>query len=199
MIPGFTPHPDKAKLDQLLPYIQEYQALAVKHGIPDIFQDNGGKLLQVLLTLGLSVIPGREGNDAEDALDATDPSTRRQYELKSVNLDLQDTFTTHHHLNPTILAKYRKATWIFATYCGIDIQEIYRVEPEALSKYFDRWEQKLIDNPKLTHINNPKIPVSHVRKYGELIFGSIPPKRPPKPRKKRKKDESAAPDPDLFS
>jgi hypothetical protein len=43
------PHSDKTILDDLFPYIQKYQELASKHGINDIFQDNGGKLLQVLL------------------------------------------------------------------------------------------------------------------------------------------------------
>jgi len=37
-----TPHPDKAILDDLFPYIQRYQDLAVRHGINDIFQDGGG-------------------------------------------------------------------------------------------------------------------------------------------------------------
>ena len=60
-------HPDKKILDELFPYIQRYQELALKHGINDIFQDNGGKLLQVLLVTGLEVLPGREGNDAKDA------------------------------------------------------------------------------------------------------------------------------------
>lgn len=36
-------HADKKKLDQIWPSIVEYQKLASKHGIDDIFQDNGGK------------------------------------------------------------------------------------------------------------------------------------------------------------
>jgi hypothetical protein len=36
---------DLDELQRLFPYIREYQALANKHGINDIFQDNGGKLL----------------------------------------------------------------------------------------------------------------------------------------------------------
>ena len=59
-------HPDKALLDELFPSIRRYQKLASKHGIGDIFQDNGGKLLQVLLLTGLKVIGRREGNDAID-------------------------------------------------------------------------------------------------------------------------------------
>src|ERR1700734_597515 len=102
-------HADHAKLQELLPKVREYQALATTHGIKDIFQDNGGKLLQVVLTLGLTVLPGREGNDAKD-------ETGREYELKSVNIDLQKQITTHHHLNPVILAKYRLVDWIVAVY-----------------------------------------------------------------------------------
>jgi hypothetical protein len=72
------PHPDKAVLDELFPYIQRYQELARRHGINDIFQDNGGKILQVLLVTGLTILPGREGNDAID-------EEGNEYELKSVN------------------------------------------------------------------------------------------------------------------
>jgi hypothetical protein len=69
-----TPHPDKAKMDALMPAVREYQALAEQHGIGDIFQDNGGKLLQVILTMGLTVLTKREGNDARD-------DAGREYEL----------------------------------------------------------------------------------------------------------------------
>jgi len=60
------PHPDKTILDRLFPYIRRYQKLASKHGIHDIFQDNGGKLLQVSLITRLRILPSREGNDAVD-------------------------------------------------------------------------------------------------------------------------------------
>ena len=60
------PHPDTAEMERLLPYIREYQLLASKHGIGDIFQDNGGKLLQLLLVTGLKCLGCREGNDALD-------------------------------------------------------------------------------------------------------------------------------------
>jgi hypothetical protein len=72
-------HPDAELLKQLFPSIRLYQKLAVKHGIPDIFQDNGGKILQVCLILGLKVLRSREGNDAVD-------ENGNEYELKTVNL-----------------------------------------------------------------------------------------------------------------
>src|SRR5574341_1860338 len=87
------PHQDIAELEKLFPYLRNYQELASRHGISDIFQDNGGKLLQVLLITGLRVIPGREGNDAVD-------QDGKEYELKSVNIELTQSFSTHHHMNP---------------------------------------------------------------------------------------------------
>ncbi len=97
------PHPDKAVLDELFPYIQRYQELANRHGINDIFQDNGGKILQVLLVTGLTILPGREGNDAID-------EEGNEYELKSVNIELTKSFSTHHHINPRIIHKYRQVS-----------------------------------------------------------------------------------------
>lgn len=71
-------HPDWKLMEKLLAQVRQYQQLATKHGIADIFQDNGGKLLQVILLLRLKVLPGREGNDAID-------EAGKEYELKSVN------------------------------------------------------------------------------------------------------------------
>ena len=124
-------HADTAALEKLWPAIREYQALATKHGIRDIFQDNGGKLLQVLLITGLLAMDSREGNDARDA-------DGNEYELKSVNTLLTQSFSTHHHMNPVILAKYRKVVWIFAVYQGIELQAIYRMTPERLEPYFTK-------------------------------------------------------------
>ena len=155
-------HADTAALEKLWPAIREYQALATKHGIRDIFQDNGGKLLQVLLITGLLAMDSREGNDARDA-------DGNEYELKSVNTLLTQSFSTHHHMNPVILAKYRKVVWFFAVYQGIELQAIYRMTPERLEPYFTKWEQKWhADGGK--DINNPKIPVKFVRENGDLFY-----------------------------
>lgn len=167
-------HPDKAKMDALMPAIREYQALATKHGIGDVFQDNGGKLLQVVLTLGLTVLSGREGNDAKD-------ETGREFELKSVNIDLTKSFSTHHHLNPVILAKYRQVGWVFAMYRGIELACIHTMEPRQLEPLFTHWETKWHkDGGK--DINNPKIPVGFVAEHGKLVHGIVPELRVRRPR-----------------
>ena len=161
-----TPHPDAELLKQLFPAIRRYQRLAVKHGIPDIFQDNGGKILQVCLILGLRVLPSREGNDAAD-------EHGNEYELKTVNLSRTTQFTTHHHLNPVIIAKYRLVDWIFATYEDIELREIYRLTPPRMEYWFTRWERKWHpDGGK--DINNPKVPLSYVQAHGERLYTPDP-------------------------
>ena len=155
-------HADKKKLDRIWPSIVEYQKLASKHGIDDIFQDNGGKILQVLLITGLRRVVGREGNDAVD-------DDGQEYELKSVNIALTKSFSTHHHMNPTIISKYRKVPWIFAVYHGIELLEIYRLEPSDMEPWYRKWEDKWhADGGK--DINNPKVPLSYVREHGKKLF-----------------------------
>lgn len=166
------PHKDAEELQRLWPEIQRYQTLAKKHGIGDIFQDNGGKILQVLLLLGLKILPGREGNDAID-------EDGCEYELKSVNIELTKGFSTHHHMNPVIIAKYRKVPWIFAIYRDIEIQSIYFMTPKKLEPFYEKWEQKWKqDGDK--DINNPKIPVTYVMKHGKLIYAKPTEKGGPK-------------------
>ena len=158
-------HPDYATLQNLWPAIQQYQDLATRHGINDIFQDNGGKLLQVLLLLNLKQLPGREGNDAVDA-------SGQEYELKSVNIELTRSFSTHHHMNPTIIAKYRQVPWVFAIYRNISLQTVYLMQPSDLEYYYSEWESKWHSNNK--DINNPKIPVKYVMEHGTLLSGHPP-------------------------
>lgn len=161
-----TPHPDKAILDDLFPYIQRYQDLAVQHGINDIFQDNGGKTLQVLLVTGLMVIPGREGNDAKDY-------DGNEFELKSVNIALTKRFSTHHHINPRIIEKYRQVDWIFAVYRGINLLSIHKLTPPALEYFYTQWEEKWHSKGG-KDINNPKIPLKYVMEHGEVLYSSEP-------------------------
>ncbi len=151
-----------AKINSLMPGIREYQQLADEHGINDIFQDNGGKLLQVLLITNLKILPGREGNDAVD-------EHGNEYELKSVNIKLTKSFSTHHHMNPIIIKKYRKVGWIFAVYEGIELVEIYKLKPSQLEPYYKKWKEKWHGEGG-KDINNPKIPLTFVMEHGELLY-----------------------------
>lgn len=155
-------HPDKKILDKLFPYVRRYQKLATKHGINDIFQDNGGKLLQIALVTGLQLLPSREGNDAKD-------DKGNEYEIKSVNIELTESFSTHHHMNPGIINKYRKVSWIFAIYKGIELQAIYKLTPEVMEFYLSKWEADWHKRGG-RDINNPKIPLKFVIASGKLVF-----------------------------
>jgi len=155
-------HRDKKILDELLAFVHQYQKLASKHGIDDIFQDNGGKLLQILLITGLRILPGREGNDAID-------KEGNEYEIKSVNIELTKSFSTHHHMNPTIIRKYREVIWIFAVYRGIELQALYRLFGSDLEPYFSKWESEW-HNRGRRDLNNPKIPLKFVVEKGDLIY-----------------------------
>lgn len=150
------------KMNILMTGIRAYQKLAKEYGINDIFQDNGGKLLQVLLITGLRIIPGREGNDAID-------DKGNEYELKSVNISFTKSFSTHHHMNPVIIKKYKKVDWIFAVYINIELVEIYRLTPAQLNVYYKKWETKWYADGK-KDINNPKIPLSFVKENGKLLY-----------------------------
>jgi transcriptional regulator with XRE-family HTH domain len=159
-----TPHSltDDIELNRLFPYLQQFQALASKHGIDDVFQDNGGKLLQTLIILGLQKLPKREGNDAVDA-------AGKEYELKTVNVRLTKSFSTHHHLNPTILKKYRSVeAWYFSTYEHIELVSIFRLATPTLEPIFTAWEKKWKQTRK--DINNPKIPLTFVETHGTKVY-----------------------------
>lgn len=166
------------KLNILFKHIREYQKCAEEwYGINDIFQDNGGKLFQVLIVTQLNnLTESREGNDAID-------SEGNEYELKSVNINLTKSFSTNHHINQHIIDKYRKVDWIFAVYKGIELLEIYKLTPKDLEYYYQLWENKL--NTALLeakekgdsqetidriHINNPKIPLKYVKEHGVLLY-----------------------------
>jgi transcriptional regulator with XRE-family HTH domain len=153
---------DLAEFLRLQPSLRQFQDLANKHNIRDVFQDNGGKYVQLLILLGLKSDGAREGNDATD-------SDGREYELKTVNLELQKQFTTHHHLNPTIIAKYRRMDWFFAAFESIELKVIYRLTPGKLEKYFGDWENKWYSEGG-KDINNPKIPLKYVMEHGDVAW-----------------------------
>ncbi|MGI4790624.1 MAG: helix-turn-helix domain-containing protein [Janthinobacterium lividum] len=154
---------DLERLNAAFQGIHDMQQLANEYGINDILQDNGGKVLQVLILLGLKISPGREGNDALDA-------DGNEYELKTINRALNKNagITTHHHLNKDILHKYRAVkAWYIALYEGVVLKEIYKLPPAQLEPLFQAWETKT--EATGTALNNPKIPMRYV-KQGKRVY-----------------------------
>src|SRR5258708_37323542 len=157
--------------------VQELQKLAKEYGIADIFQDNGGKVLQALIMLGLKISPGREGNDALD-------DEGNEYELKTVNYALTTQISTHHHLNKEILDKYRKVkAWCFAIYEDIELWEIWKIPPSQLEELFKHWAAEIDRAGK--ELNNPKIPLWFVQTDGEDVYRN--PHKSPVPRARKPK------------
>lgn len=142
--------------------IRSMQKIAKDYGVSDIFQDGAGRVLQILILLGLSLSPNR----IDDAID----DEGNKYELKLINASLSTrAVDTHHHLDKNGIATYRtvKAFYI-ATYKGIDILEIWKVPPSILEPLFQQWEIR-IEERDGQPLNNPKIPMIYVR-TGELVY-----------------------------
>lgn len=155
-------HQNRIKeLEQLWKNLHSLASLAKQHGIDDIFQDNGAKVLQQLIYLNMDILPGREGNDAIS-------ESGTEWEMKSINLETSASgFSTNHHITHNIIAKYRKVPWSFAIYHGIHLSEIYVMTPNMLEPLYKHWEEKLSTMP---HLNNPKIPVNFVCENGIQVY-----------------------------
>lgn len=159
------------KIDALWTNLNELNELAKSYGIPDIFQDNGAKVLQQLIYLNMQILPGREGNDCIS-------ESGTEWEMKSINLETSATgFSTNHHTNHDIIAKYRQVPWTFAIYYGIRLAEMYVMTPQMLEPLYQHWENQL---QTVTHLNNPKIPVKYVRENGIQVY-PINPRNPVNP------------------
>ena len=144
-------------MDDISFAINKLQDIASKYGIEDVLQDNNARLVQILAITGLKVLPGRTGNDAVD-------KAGREYEIKTT---CGIAFSTNHHVNLDIINKYRKAIWLFGVFDGVNLKELYQLPPECLEFYFARWEKKCKDG---VTINNPKISLSVVVRFGDLIY-----------------------------
>jgi len=151
-----------AEIESLWPGIQAFQALADQYGVPDIFADNGGKVVQLAVATGLDIVPGRMGADYADRMG-------NEYEVKTVNTAKNVRgFTTNHHLTKKTIGNYRTRRWVFAMYDNITLDEAYLVESIEMESIFMKWELAL--GGKRDHLNNPKIPIDFVRQVGTVMY-----------------------------
>lgn len=140
-----------------------YQKLAEQYGIKDIFQDAGGKMVQILIQLGLDLCPERKGPDAKDR-------SGNFYEIKTLDINNRSkAFTTNHHLTENTVESYRERKWVFGVYNHIELMELYLVDPEELEQYFETWLSRLEVSGR-NHLNNPTIPLKFVRNHGKLAY-----------------------------
>lgn len=157
--------------ERLWASIERLSKFGRRYDVEDIFQDNGGKILQQAVYLNFKNLPKRVGNDAIDELGI-------EWEMKSANIELVTGFSTHHHLNYEILKKYRSVPWSFATYEHTHLKEIYVMSPNELEPLFQMWEKHLKGKkiyrrervPAVKSINNPKIPIKFVQDNGHKVY-----------------------------
>ena len=130
-------HKDKINyFNNIWSKLDDIEELAKTYQITDIPQDNNLKLLQTLVLFGFENQPGREGSDAIDRYG-------HAWELKTVNTDLTKNFSTNHHTNLERIAVFRQERWLFSSYKGILLQEVYVVHPLHLEVYFSKWEHRV--------------------------------------------------------
>ena len=152
---------DKTSVDILWRQLHTLQDIAQEFGIDNIFQDNGAEILQQLIYLNMKAVPGREGNDGVDANGC-------EWEMKSLDISKGNKgITTNHHLNASIIEKYKTVPWSVSIYDGIHLKKIYVVGNEQLQYLFKNWESQLQTTES---INNPKIPLSYIEEHGILIY-----------------------------
>lgn len=180
--PGVPPtrhvHPT-GDADGLFVIGRQLQEIASRHDIHNVFTDNGYQELVLLTLFGLQKLR-REGNDAVDA-------EGREYELKTVGRVSSDGqvkrslgVTTEHTLTPANIARYRSAfLWIVGVFRQCMPEVIYEISPAALEPYLSKWEERLAEldhngRPVRDHINNPKIPMWFVERYGIRIWPEAP-------------------------
>ena len=149
------------EIEDLWPGVMKFQKLAEQYGISDIFSDNGGKVAQLAIAVGLDILPGRQGADATDRMG-------NDYELKTVDLNKSARgFTTNHHLHQGTIDKYRERRFVFAMYKGITLHEAYLVLPSDMEPVFQKWVMSLKNRD---HLNNPKISIDYVREIGTAMY-----------------------------
>jgi hypothetical protein len=150
-----------AEIEDLWPGVTKFQELAAQYGISDIFSDNGGKVAQLAIAVGLDIVPGRQGADACDRMG-------NEYELKTLDLNKNGKgFTTNHHLNKSTIEKYRQRRFVFALYEGITLVEAYLVLPRDMEPIYQKWLMALKGRD---HLNNPKVPIDYVREVGAVMY-----------------------------
>ena len=147
--------------------LKDLEELAQKKRIPDIFQDNGAKVLQQVILSGMDFLPGREGNDAVDVNGV-------EWEFKSINIATSATgFSTYHHSTLELLDRFNSVPWLFSVYEGIHLQEMYVLSPGQLNEWVTKQKnnlEKKIQEGKANSLNNPKIPLKYVKANGTQVY-----------------------------
>ena len=157
-------------ITELLKLAAKLQIHGTKKNIVSVFDDGGYRELLLATMFDFQLHLGRHGDDALDVIG-------NNYELKTVNLvdtsgklRVNPGVTTCHHVNHEIIRRYRNLhAWIVGVFFINDPVEIYEVHPKHIAAYLEAWEKRL-KTENITHINNPKVRLSDIRKNGVLHY-----------------------------
>jgi len=167
--------PTNAVPQDTLQYLDDIEHRANQRGIFNILDDGGLKTFFLLDLLDLQSIPGKGGNDAQDALG-------RRFEVKTINLKTMSgevkkgtpSITTGHSLSAANITRYQETDgWIIALYFGHHLREVWQIDTKLLEPFFQQWREKLpaptLSNPHPT-INNPHIGFNYVVRHGQRVW-----------------------------
>lgn len=142
--------------------LQDLQQLAAQYGIADVFLTNGGKLLQVLMLLGLRLAPEYGGHTALDG-------AGNRYEVRVISHPggRLMSLPAAERVDQARLDAYRAvAAWYVAIYIGANLSELYQVEPTLLAPLMEKWTQ---DVARRGVVKNPMIPLKLIRR-GQMLL-----------------------------
>ena len=149
------------QLEHFLYANKPLEDFAAEYGIADIYSDSNIKQLQQALYLGLTL------NKSRASFDATD-SEGIAWELKSLNVSgTRKEFTTCSRLSAPVLQRYKNCRFAFSIYENTLLKRIYVMDADFLLPYFLKWESILKGKEC---INNPKIHLSYVQDFGQIVF-----------------------------
>lgn len=162
----------KNDINYLLDLADTLQVEATKENIINVFDDGGYRELILTRMFGLAKMSGRHGDDGIDKV------TGKQYELKTVNLidtkgELRKRpgITTCHHMNQEVISRYRKISGLIVGIFYInDPVRIYEIPTEELEEDLSKWENRLLNEEGLSHINNPKFNFDFIVSKGKLHY-----------------------------
>lgn len=156
--------PDTELLNNAIQGLRDFQTLASKYGIDDVFQDNGGKTLQITIHMGLKILPGIHGSDAVD-------DYGNNYEIKTFNDSKQELAYRKKipicRLSHNILKRYRSCRWLIGVFDNIYLKELYYLHPKLLEPFFSKWQIILDENKPY---EGRTIQLRFIKQHGTLVW-----------------------------
>ena len=145
-------------LAQIIDRLERY---ANSLGIEGIISEKG-KLLQIYSCAKLARSKNKQGTRALD-------ESGNACEIRIIDLNSTKSFLVNYQITEVLISEYKTVNWIFATFSGNTLTNIYSAKFNDLKDYFGKWKAKL-DIEEVSELRNPKIPSSFILKVGTRIL-----------------------------